>query len=403
MEGCFRLTSVSTVTRPGRKFGLSSPAALLAWIYVCLLAGSASLSRLGGPDVTLRLVGLPVLIIFCLLWRATPIATVRAQSAASYMAVINLVFVYLMMSSLWAPPGSENLEGVASVGVMAILINLAAWVMSRTHSRILDQLWLVIFATSLVFLLGALIAGPGLQGRYAAFGGGPNVFVRVMLLGMIASLAIYLIYDFRWGLLGVPTFLVGALLSGSRGGILALGIFLIVLVPLVRRLRWDGSVRLLVIFLTSATAAFALTPIHIRRLFYERFVVLSIQQPYDSGRSAYYSAAVELFKQRPIYGWGLGGYTERTGLHYAHNLFLAFAAEGGLVGIALLLVCLVAPVLTIVRGRRPLATSAIMGLVASLCIFVASLFSGDYYDSRYFWFFLIYAVYASRGADRAGG
>lgn len=386
-------------SRPNRRVQISSAAVILAGAYISLLAGSSSFSMVGGPDVTLRSVGLAVTAILCFLWRATAASQLRVRSAAPYLALTNLVFIYLIISSLWSPAGFQSVEKVTSIGIMALLINLAAWVISRSPVRILDQLWIVIFATSLAFFLGALASGPGLQGRYSAFGGGPNVFVRIMLLGMIASFAIYLIFHVRWILFGVPVFLIGALLSGSRGGLVALGVILIALVPLVRRLRWAGTVRIGLIMLFSGTTALALTPIRIRQVLYERFVVLSLQQEYDSGRAVYYSAAIELFKQRPVYGWGLGGYTDRTGLHYAHNLFLGFAAEGGLIGVCILITSLVASVAAIVLCRSQIPTSALMGLLASLCILVASLFSGDYYDSRYLWFFLIYAVYASRLAE----
>ena len=133
---------------------------------MCLLAGSSSLTRLGSP-LLLRSVGVAVMIMFCLLWRATPASSQRVQSAAPYMALVNLVFVYLMTSALWAPAGADGLEKIESVGVMAIFVNLAAWIMSRSNAVILDQLWVVVLATSLVFFIGALVAGPGLQGRYS--------------------------------------------------------------------------------------------------------------------------------------------------------------------------------------------------------------------------------------------
>ena len=124
-----------------------------------------------------------------------------------------------------------------------------------------------------------------------------------MLLGMIASLAVYLIYNVKWILFGVPAFLAGALLSGSRGGLVALGVFILALVPIVRRLRWAGTLRVVAALLVSGAVAVVLTPPYIRQLLYERFFVLSLEQRYDSGRSIYYSAAVDLFRQRPIQGW----------------------------------------------------------------------------------------------------
>ena len=90
-------------------------------------------------------------------------------------------------------------------------------------------------------------------------------------------------------------------------------------------------------------------------------------------------------------GAGLDGYYAEIGhgltIEYPHNFFVASAAEGGLVGISLLLVA----TWHLVRAAlhtKPMSTEGLFLLLAGGFVMFASMFSGDYYDSRMAWFFL---------------
>lgn len=124
-----------------------------------------------------------------------------------------------------------------------------------------------------------------------------------------------------------------------------------------------------------------------------RFVEQTFEQKYDSGRSDILAASLRLFERRPIAGNGLDGYYalvgSQSGFEYPHSLPLATLAEAGLLGGILLILALV----TLYRSglRRPLTTEALFFLAAGSFVVVASLFSGDYYDSRFLWLFLLLA------------
>jgi O-antigen ligase len=375
--------------------------AILSGIYLCLLAGSFNLQRIGGPDLPLTAITVPLLALACFIWRA-PQPSRGPRSAAWPVLAINSYFLYMILTSLWSLGDSSSRDELYWMTTLALLLNLSAWVMSRSDQRVLDAMWILIWLTSLAFFVGSLFKGPGLQGRYAAFGGGPNVFVRIMILGALASLAIYLVRRTLWPLGGLPLFLAGAALSGSRGGLLALVAVLVGIVPLIKRLGLRGTLRCLVVLLFAGAILAVAIPSDVKTYLYNRFVILSLRERYTSGREEYYVAALRLFKQRPVIGWGLGSYQDLTGLNYAHNLALATASEGGLVGVALLLLGTFVCLYRVYRRRHSSPDSTLIGMLAAFSILIASMFSGGYYDSRCFWFFLIYAAYCS-GLRQAHG
>jgi O-antigen ligase len=76
---------------------------------------------------------------------------------------------------------------------------------------------------------------------------------------------------------------------------------------------------------------------------------------------------------------------------------LATLAESGFLG-GLLLMSAVISFLAAALKTRPLTKDALFALVIGIYLFFASMFSGDYYDSRMMWFFLCVAVIESRRA-----
>jgi len=74
--------------------------------------------------------------------------------------------------------------------------------------------------------------------------------------------------------------------------------------------------------------------------------------------------------------------------------FLAVAAEGGIVGLGLLLTSVALWVATVRRGRNhPMERS--LTVAAAAYVAISSLFSGDYYDARLAWLFAAMAAAAA--------
>jgi O-antigen ligase len=378
-------------------------------MLVVALGGRFTLDRLGIDSlawVDLRLVGMAVALALVMLQMRRPEAdetAARRRGAEGWLVAALLFFGFQIASGLWAPPGARI--GVFSVDIIAMAaLTVGFYFVARqapilTARRVLWFFWV----TGTLFALASLAAGPGVQGRYAAFGGGPNVFVRIQVLGLIAVVALVAGGARPRLLWSVPLFVVAAVLSGSRGGLLG---GLVVGVAVVLRGGWrTRRFALAGILLASAGTAVAyaaLPPAH--DLITQRFLEQTAGQGYLSERPQIFSGALTLFRQHPITGAGLDGFHAligaAAGIEYPHNYLLAVAAEGGMVGLVLL--GLTGVLWTIrVRSSRPWGPEIAAMVVGAAFIGIASMFSGDYYDARLAWICAAVAAAATTGRRRA--
>lgn len=381
---------------------------LLFGIYVALLAGRFTLDRLSPslPAVDLRLIMLYCLTIGVGVWYLGAYRhigeAVRARGLLLFLAWAG----WMSLSAVWAPPGARLGEVLTDFGVKLGFVLLAVVLITRLPRHVTRQVWVWVFWTAVVYFLGAVLEGPGVQGRYSAFGGGPNVFVRIMVLGAIAAFFLTVSRGKSWFLFFVPVFAMGAALSGSRGGLLSAAIVTFVfIVPILRMLGAKRTWALLGVTVVGLVGLTLTGAGAVAEFLQERFVEQTLVERYASDRTDIAGAAVGLWAQHGVTGTGLDGYYALQSVEgqfaYPHNLFIATAAEGGTVGAVLLVVAMLVLTLTVLR-RRPLEAAAFTGVLAGLFLFSASMFSGDYYDSRQVWFFLLLAV-VEAGRRRIGG
>jgi hypothetical protein len=105
-----------------------------------------------------------------------------------------LFFLFQVASGLWAPPGARLGEKTLDIVLMAALTVAIYLYTLGDPAAVVRTTFLLFFVAGIVFAVGALLGGPGVQGRYSAFGGGPNVFVRIQILGIISAIALYLFH-----------------------------------------------------------------------------------------------------------------------------------------------------------------------------------------------------------------
>jgi len=107
-------------------------------------------------------------------------------------------------------------------------------------------------------------------------------------------------------------------------------------------------------------------------------------------RLVFYRAAFNGWRQRPVFGWGIGGwsifYWHSDYRAYPHNLFLEVLVEQGLAGIAFLLFFLAAVSKELWAGTARLAGSVRCFLPAWIYLLSIAMFSGDLDDDRFLWF-----------------
>ena len=166
--------------------------------------------------------------------------------------------------------------------------------------------------------------GQRLQGRrLMALGylADPNQFAQILVavlpLFLVGWRSSRLIGNLFVVILPAALFVYGIVLTGSRGGLVALGA-LVAAAALLQRRRW----------LSRATAAAVLAAVPLALLVARR---TAQQDDSAAGRMEAWSYGLQLLKGSPVWGAGFGSFIESHDLT-AHNSFVLCFAELGLVG-----------------------------------------------------------------------
>lgn len=371
---------------------------LLFGSFVALLAGRFTFDRASAslPSFDLRLVMLYFLGLGFTLWYGASREYLSPRIKMAGLSLFVAWVSWLALSAAWAPAGARTLDTLLDLGLLCTFLLMGWALIGWLPREATSKLWTWTLVAGLIYFAGAMIEGPNGQGRYSAFGGGPNIFVRVMVLAAIAALSISASRKKVWPLAAIPLFAVGAVLSGSRGGLVSAAIILALFaVPVARTLGAKKTVRLLILGGIGAALASAWSGAVIIKFIQQRYIQQTVVERYTSGRSSITDQALNMYEQHPIVGVGLDGYYALqqgpSVFEYPHNLLLATAAESGTIG-AVILVLVVFRFLLVVRKIRALPVTVLMATAAGSYLALASLFSGDYYDSRLMWLFFGFAV-----------
>ncbi|MEU4428150.1 O-antigen ligase family protein [Actinoplanes sp. NPDC024001] len=383
------------MTEPAR------PGLVVVLAFVATLAGRFTLARVGLDVPVLNDVRVPLLlaVLMCLLLEAHRIGPRAAAGGYCLLPILGL-HGYQVLSATWTPPGAVYGAMIgdllAVVFMVVVYYTLAKW--DRDH---VTRITLCCFhaAAWVYFLAASTGRGHAAGGRWAALGGGPNVFVRIMVMGVLTSLYLYVRSGakLRW-LMPIPVFLFGAIASGSRGGLVALAITMLIALAVNRRKpRWDQLAKPAGLVLVMSIIVAVTAGPTIAGFVQSRFVEATVGQGYTSQRDVLFSWALRLFWQRPLFGTGINGFHAIANLGegeaYVHNLPLSVAAEGGFVGLALLGLAWFALGHAYFRTpreqRSPEARTAAYG---GIYIGATCLFSGDYFDARLMWILLVLAA-----------
>ena len=390
----------------GARTEVRRPGLVVVIGFVAILAGRFTLDRAGVTVPVFNDVRVPLfaalLMGFALEIRWAP--PHRHTGARSVLAVYTFLG-YQAVSAAWTPPGADLAAAVGDLVAVAVLVLVYAQLAEWDRDRVVAVTAACFQAAAWAyFLVAAAGRGHTTAGRWAAPGGGPNVFVRVMVIGLFTSIYFYLRSGRKlaW-LVGVPAFLTGAIASGSRGGLVALLLTVLLAAPsLLPGLRSGGGAKPLLLVAVLLGIGVAAMGDSILAFVEQRFVATTFQQGYVSGRDVLFRMALNLWLEHPFLGTGISSFAEITklgvGFAYPHNLFLAVAAEGGVVGLALLANSFYQvrhEYARVPRGERSL--EARIAAYAGIFVGAACMFSGDYYDARLMWIWLILAaVHPSR-------
>jgi O-antigen ligase len=377
-------------------------------LILVAIGGRYTLDRAGLVDlawVDLRVIGLIAALIVLVVDIARRPRDTAGSRPEGWLVATTLFFLFQIASGLWAPQAARVGPQALDLFLMGALTIAFYLYTVGDPATVIRTTFLLFWAAAVIFALAALfINGPGDQGRYSAFGGGPNVFVRIEILGVISAVAVHRFTRRLWPLFAVPLFLLAAVLSGSRAGLLAgVAVGVAALWKIRGRLRagWVAGATAVLVAATAVVWAFA--PPAFTSLFEERFVEQTVEQRYLSDRTDIWAAAWRLAVDHPVAGTGLDGFYGLIGVNsaieYPHNYVLGVAAEGGLIGIGLLTAAVMLWAGTVRRGGgHPQMTT--FAVSAAVFVALSSLFSGDYYDARLAWLFA--AMAAAAAVTRTG-
>ena len=310
----------------------------------------------------------------------------------SFLCLMLFLFIGIA-SGFGTPQPGVLLEYFARKQADFILLALALPVIyfysaSRDFNREVWRWMYIVTVTLLIIGLVSLVQGVE-DGRLAILKGGPNIYGRLMGLLVIAAAARYFTEKRLITPSGIVLALAGLVLltSGSRGAVAAiaitaaLGIFMV------------GRSPMKVLLLLGA-AAFGMLlilfpPLEVFELIRERYIVLTFEEQYVAYRDVLFDLSLDAIRERFWLGHGLAGFSAfEPNQVYPHNLVLELWTEFGLVGIMLALVVPTIAILVRVLGSN---SEDHRNTFAFIFLLAATMFSGDFYDSRgvYVFAFLI--------------
>jgi O-antigen ligase len=319
----------------------------------------------------------------------------------------------------------EQVKEFSKIWLVSFLVGNAA--RSERQWRILLVGWLAMFAlfpfrgTAVNYLLGLSHAG-----RYAwnfTFQN-PNDLAAISLLVFALSIVFvrspgsaFVRWSARTGALSLPLLI---LLTGSRGALLALGVFAAVMVMFSR--RRIGTIAML---LAAGIVALPLLPQNLQQRFSNMKFLTStetLRQADTSAeqRFAILQVAATVARDHPLFGVGIGNYPlanftyaqrreewwRARGFRDSHNSYLTIAAETGIPGLLLMAAAVASVLLSLLRAQRegkrlavicpdPVLREALINrppaLIAGLLAFLVT---GIFGSLMYFTYPFLYAVVA---------
>lgn len=195
----------------------------------------------------------------------------------------------------------------------------------------------------------------------------PNNLAAFMLVGFCIALY-YIVYEKKRnvGLYIIVIFnSIGIALTGSRGGLLSACVVIVVLLVLSvgSASNLINICKKVIIFAAVVLIIFMAVRYFIPEVIYKRLFEFTTYTS-GSGRDVLWSTAIDLFKEKPFWGWGWGG-TPPT----QHNTYLNMLTEIGIFGTMLFLVSIGWICLRSIYSKMPLAIVIIIaGLAPSFFI-----------------------------------
>ena len=263
-----------------------------------------------------------------------------------------LFWLWSGISIIWTISPHWTVIGFLKLTLYGVLFVLATQISKQEMKKLYKLIILLAIGLIILGVLNYLFVS---SGRMKSTFYNPNPFGIYVGMLLLFRIGIKLRNDNCYFDLGSTLLLVGIILSGSRGSIIACVLALpLVFIGLDKKKLIEGIKRISIIIIIALiivqliifSAPYLqknfnnkkLSNILIRS---EGFISSSI-----GGRLSFWKTALDLFKNKPMYGYGLGSYHLASNLNYdggvwyarfAHNNYLQILSELGLMGLILFL------------------------------------------------------------------
>lgn len=301
-----------------------------------------------------------VALILAALWRVIISEETRARLVRlirNPVAVILLIYLALgALSFVYSADGGNTIKEVIRLGVLfGVFLGIVLLIdeehllfpFHAVHLTALALFPLTLYegiTRNLLWQGENLVSASGV--RVNATFVDPNIFARFIILGIVANLVLQLFSSSRWGKLlywlMLPLLLVQLVFTGSRGGILTLGMILILALVFLPRKR-------VILGLMGICALGGAGALFLKPEIWDRMLLLTQGLASTSPERKYLlEVGVAIFKDHPFLGTGLGTFqavflqdyshlqTVPDGATLSHTTALTIAAELGIVGLLVL-------------------------------------------------------------------
>lgn len=259
-----------------------------------------------------------------------------------------ILMIYIRISALWAYVNRTESTTLSSM-LRIFMISICMGYYLNTFDRVKKILkifciscayFAVVFVMSSPISTWGDIEMGGITGQYRNFAG------YICAINVLISFMIYKDSKKRIYELIAAICFVTTVLTGSRGSIISIGVMLALYVleekNVSRKIRY-----LVVLILFAMIALYVLfTNPYLNSLYGERLVAIFSSKATDNGskadRAYYIQVALQMFKQRPVLGWGddnfayyLGRFTGYGREVYSHCNYAEILADFGIIGFVL--------------------------------------------------------------------
>ncbi len=313
---------------------------LFDWFCDAVMLIFLSVVMAYGPDI--HRVFIPAEILFVATF-GTRFLLKRSKITTAFVGW-SLAFIFLSaISVLYANNSAIAFNRLKSAIQVLVFANLVLPYMKESEESYLKFLVLFLLATFVV-ILRLIISTP--INVFFITRLGETISINPNTVGYIFSIAIIITLFIGWRYkhwqfyIPIPLLLYLALYTGSRKVFILLFIGLFLLVLLFQKTMKSTIIASILTLIALVFGVIALFSIEsLRNVFGQRFLNM-ISELLGSGadestsiRMGMLKSGLSMFSQKPIFGWGLGAFTDLGGFEtYSHNNYLELLVAVGIVG-----------------------------------------------------------------------